>query len=96
MEALDLFSAQPVRFDLVITDLTMPDMTGDKLTSELMKIRPDIPVIICTGYEKKISKKKAKALGINGFLLKPIVLKKLAEMVRDVLDSTNSDGHIHV
>ena len=96
VEALDLFSAQPTRFDLIITDLTMPDMTGDKLASELMKIRPDIPVILCTGYEKKISKKKVEALGINGFLLKPIVLKELAEMVRDVLDNTNSDPRIHI
>ncbi|MDL1957888.1 MAG: PAS domain S-box protein, partial [Deltaproteobacteria bacterium] len=60
VEALELFKAQPDRFDLVITDMTMPNMMGDKLARELMKIRPDIPIIICTGYSERITEKKAK------------------------------------
>ena len=88
IEALDVFSAQPAEFDLVITDLTMPDMTGDKLAGELVKIRSDIPIILCTGFSENISKEKADAVGIKGFLLKPIVLKDLAEKIREVLDHT--------
>ena len=89
-EALDLFRTQPDRFDLVITDLTMPFMTGDKLAQELMKTRPDIPVILCSGYKEKFSKQKAKEIGIRTFLMKPIVLKDMAEIVRQVLDETKS------
>ncbi|MDY6950754.1 MAG: PAS domain S-box protein [Thermodesulfobacteriota bacterium] len=86
VEALELYKAKPDAFDLVITDMTMPQMTGDRLASEMMKVRPDIPVILCTGYSTQISKEKAKGLGIRGFAMKPIVTRELAEMVRQVLD----------
>ena len=66
-EALDLIGEDPHRFDLVITDTTMPQMPGDILARELMKIRPDMPVIICTGYSSRMSLEKAKAMGIRGF-----------------------------
>jgi CheY-like chemotaxis protein len=61
-------------------------MTGDKLAQELMAIRPDIPVILCTGFSEKMSKEKAEALGIEGFLMKPVVMKDLSGMIRKVLD----------
>ena len=86
LEALELFKARPDRFDLVITDMTMPHMTGDILANELMQVRPGIPVILCTGYSEKISKERAEALGINGFLMKPVVKADLAQMIRQVLD----------
>ena len=86
IEALELFRAEPDRFDLVITDMTMPDMTGDKLAQELIKIRPDIPVIICTGYSKRISEEKARNLGIRKFVMKPLMMRNLAETVRKALD----------
>ena len=86
IEALEVFSAQPDKFDLVITDMTMPDMTGDKLAGELMKIRPGIPVIICTGFSKKITKEKANVLGIKGFIMKPVLMKNLAVMIRKAID----------
>jgi len=85
-DALEAFRTQPDKFDLVITDLTMPNMTGDKLAGELIKIRFDIPVILCTGFSEMMSKEKAEALGIKGFMLKPIVLKDLSGMIRKVLD----------
>jgi YesN/AraC family two-component response regulator len=76
------------KFDLVITDLTMPNMTGDKLAGELMNIRPDIPIILCTGFSEKMSKERAEALGIKDFLMKPIVKSDLAKTVREVLDKS--------
>ena len=86
IEALELFRAEPDRFDLVITDMTMPHMTGDKLARELMKIRPDIPVILCTGHSRLVSEAKAKEIGIRAFVMKPLVMRNLAETVRKVLD----------
>jgi two-component system, cell cycle sensor histidine kinase and response regulator CckA len=86
VEALELFRSKPDDFDLVITDMTMPTMTGDMLSVELMKIRPGIPVILCTGYSKKITDKAASAMGIKGFAYKPIVKADLARTVRRVLD----------
>ena len=85
-EALELFRSRPDDFDLVITDMTMPNMTGDKLAEEMMKIRSNIPIIMLTGYSKKISEKKASEIGIKGFAYKPISRKDLAKTVRKVLD----------
>ncbi len=93
IEALKAFKAQPDKFDLVITDLTMPNMTGDKLARELMTIRPDIPVILCTGFSEIMSKEKTESLGCKGFLLKPIVLKELAGLIRSVLAAENEKSN---
>ena len=90
IEAKELFRSKPNDFDLVITDMTMPNMTGDKLASELMKIRPDIPVILCTGYSKNISDEAALEIGIRAFAYKPIVKADLAKTVRKVLDAGRS------
>jgi len=89
-EALETFRADPDAFDLVITDMTMPNMTGDQLARQLLSIRSGIPIIICTGFSEKLTEESAKALGIKGFLMKPVVRKDLARMVRKVLDE--SDG----
>ena len=86
-EALALFRAEPDGFDLVITDMTMPHMTGDKLVREMMKIRTDIPVILCTGHSRLVSEPEAKAMGIRAFVMKPLVMRNLAETVRQVLDT---------
>jgi CheY-like chemotaxis protein len=90
LEALELFRADPGRFDLVITDMTMPKMTGDQLARELMKIRPDIPIILCTGFSPKISGKRAKEIGIKAFAMKPLVRRDMANIVRKVLDAGKS------
>ena len=87
---MELFRSKPNDFDLVITDMTMPNMTGDKLAIELMNIRPDIPVILCTGYSKKISDETASEIGIKAFAYKPIVKADLAKTVRKVLDEAKS------
>ncbi|MBW2107038.1 MAG: PAS domain S-box protein [Deltaproteobacteria bacterium] len=86
IEALKLFEARPDRFDLVITDENMPNMTGTQLAGKLMSIRPDIPIILCTGYSQSISEQSAKAMGINGFVMKPMVSHDIAKIVRHVLD----------
>ncbi len=67
--------------------MTMPNMTGEKLTFELKQIRKEIPVILCTGFSEKMSKEKADALGIDDFLMKPIVKNELSQTIRTVLDS---------
>jgi PAS domain S-box-containing protein len=86
IEALEAFRAAPDKFDMIITDMAMPKMTGDKLSVELNKILPGIPVLLCTGFSETMSEEKAKSLGINGFLLKPIVMKDLSHKIREVLD----------
>ena len=90
VEALELFIEQPDKFDLVITDMTMPNMTGDELAEKLMSIRKDIPVILCTGYSERISQERAHALGIKEFILKPIVMRELAKKVRSALDKNKT------
>jgi PAS domain S-box-containing protein len=86
IEALKLFRSQPEQFDLIITDMTMPKMTGYKLTREILNIRPDIPIILCTGFSEKINEKKAKEIGAAGYLKKPHDKRALAIRIRQVLD----------
>jgi len=84
-DALAAFHATPLGFDLVITDQTMPTMTGETLVRELRRIRPDIPIILCTGYSPLIDAEHAAVLGIEAFLLKPVESATLAHTIRQVL-----------
>ena len=86
LEALDAFTLEPARFDLVISDMTMPVMTGVELSREILRVRPDIPVIICTGFSELIDENQARGLGIQKLLIKPLFLKELAKTLRDILD----------
>jgi len=86
VEALALFEAKPGTFDLVITDMTMPKLTGEQFASHIKAIRPDVPVILCTGFSERISQDQAEALGIESFLMKPLLPSDLARTVRRVLD----------
>jgi PAS domain S-box-containing protein len=86
IEALELFKSVPERFDVVITDLTMPKLTGEKLAEQLLQIKPTIPIILCTGFNTKIDEDKAKAMGIRAFILKPILKRDIAEAIRSVLE----------
>ncbi len=90
LEALKVFSKSPELFDLVITDLTMPGMTGDNLSRKIMNIRPDIPIILCTGFSNLMDQEKADTMGIKGFLQKPINTSSLGKMIRTLLDSQES------
>jgi CheY-like chemotaxis protein len=84
--ALEAFIEAPQDFDLVLTDQTMPKMTGAVLAEKLKAIRPDIPVMLCTGYSHTVSAENAKARGIDGYVMKPLAKKELAEAVRKVLN----------
>jgi two-component system cell cycle sensor histidine kinase/response regulator CckA len=84
-EALALFRADPEAFDLVITDQTMPSMTGEALTHEIRRLRSDIPIILCTGFSHTMTGEKARALGIGAYLMKPLAIRDLALAVRQVL-----------
>jgi PAS domain S-box-containing protein len=86
LDALDTFRAAPQHFDLVITDQTMPAMTGVTLVAELRRIRPDIPIILCTGFSHLINAEKAQALGVDAFVMKPGVTQELAVTIQQVLD----------
>ncbi len=87
LEALELFQTRPDDFDLVISDMTMPGMTGDTLALEVTKIRPEIPVILCTGYSKRLSQKTIHHLGIKGVVSKPYNKSDLGLAIRRVFDS---------
>ncbi|MCP3875369.1 MAG: PAS domain S-box protein [Desulfobacteraceae bacterium] len=86
LEALETFKSNPNGYDLVISDMTMPGITGDKLAKEILSIKSDMPVIICTGFSERINKVQAEVIGMKGFLKKPVVKSEMAQMVRKVLD----------
>ncbi len=85
LEALEIFRQDPGQFDLVITDQVMPRMKGDQLAREILKIRPDLPVVLCTGFSESITEQTAEAIGICKFLYKPVGAAMLAELVREIL-----------
>ncbi|RJP86130.1 MAG: response regulator [Desulfobacteraceae bacterium] len=85
VEALAIFSSDPERFDLVISDLTMPQMTGDVLATHLKHIRPDIPVILCTGLSSPVTDTAIKDIGISALLTKPVLKRQMAHAVREAL-----------
>ena len=86
IEALDIFKTNAAQFDFIITDMTMPGLTGDKLATELLKIRPDIPIVLCSGFSDTISRAKAIELGIREYVQKPISHKELLVLIRNILD----------
>ena len=88
-EALDIFKSDPDRFDLIITDMTMPYLSGSDLSRRVFDIRPGQPVILCTGYSDFITPEKATQIGIKDFILKPLSRKTLASAVRKALDENN-------
>ncbi len=86
IEALEVFKANPDKFDMIITDMTMPNMTGVKLAAEIHKIRPDIPIILCTGFSNGINKSNHLEKGISALVMKPVVKSELSKVIREVLD----------
>ena len=86
-EALALIAHAPSTFDLLITDMTMPHLTGLELTTKVLAIRSDLPIILCTGFSELINKEQARALGIRAYLMKPVSVHELALAVRKALDT---------
>ena len=85
-EALEIFRATPERFDLVITHMTTPGMTGTELSRKILSIRPQLPIILCTGYSELITEDIEKGLGIQWFAMKPLSLSSFAELIFQVLN----------
>lgn len=88
IEALELFRDQPDNFDLVITDYTMPNMTGGELAKHILAIRPEMPIVLCTGFSEVFTEEKAQALGIKGYVMKPISIHDLAKICRIALEQS--------
>ncbi|MFH1152484.1 MAG: ATP-binding protein, partial [Pseudomonadota bacterium] len=85
-DALEAFRTRPDKYDIVVTDMTMPGMNGDKLSREIKAIRSDIPVVICTGFSLDISPNDFESMGVEGILMKPVPMKEMGAMVRSVLN----------
>ncbi len=90
-EALEVFKAKPDEYDLVITDMTMPNMTGLELAPRLGEIRSDIPIIMCTGFNETIDEDKAKNMGILAYIMKPVLIDEIAKTIRKVLDERKEE-----
>lgn len=86
LEALETFRNDPARFDLVITDQTMPGMTGIDLARRMLQLRPDLTIILCTGYSNLVNEETARAAGIKAFTLKPLTRGSLSQLIRAALD----------
>ncbi len=87
LEALETLRSDPEAFDLVVTDMTMPNMTGIQLAAELKMVRPELPIVLCTGFNNLVNDEKCRANGIQGFVMKPVIMKELASTIREVLDN---------
>ncbi|SHJ40721.1 PAS domain S-box-containing protein [Desulfatibacillum alkenivorans DSM 16219] len=85
-QALKIFEADPQAFDLIITDMTMPYVTGDSLANRILAIRPEMPIILCTGFSEKLSREQARSIGIKAYVTKPVVMAQIAGIIRSVLD----------
>jgi len=92
-KALEIFKANPQDFDLIITDQIMPHISGDDLTKECLLIRPEIPIILCTGHSTQIDEGVAKSIGIREYILKPIVKKDIGSLVQKVLNGSKKHNH---
>lgn len=91
-EAWEIFRGHPRQFDLVITDQAMPGMTGTRLCRNLLTLRPDIPIVLCTGYSDAVSREATASAGIRRVLMKPVTMAAMAKAIREVLDQRGDDG----
>ena len=88
-DALEAFQEEPEKFDLVVTGQVMPNMLGTELARNLMSIRPDIPVILCSGFPEKISPEELRSIGIKEFITKPVSMQRISEIVQKILHEDN-------
>ena len=88
IKALASFRKDPLKYDLLLTDMTMPDMDGTELTANILKLRPDIPTILCTGHFELIDEKKTAEYGLHAFLEKPVKPITLATILRQLFDNS--------
>ena len=90
LKALEVFKEKPEFFDLVITDMTMPCMSGMELARRIMETRTDVPIILCTGYSELVDEEEAKRFGIKECIMKPVVRQNLAHVVRSVINQSRN------
>ncbi len=88
---LEIFAEKPDSFDLIITDMTMPEMTGMELAEKMLEIRGDIPIILCTGYNAQFSEESARRAGIGKVIMKPVNIGDMTKKIRDLLDKSKTD-----
>ena len=91
IEALELFKKMPDKFDLVITDQTMPNLTGANLAKKLILTRPDIPIILCTGFSETVNRSQALCMGIREYITKPVVRGQLDDAIRKIFDKPQEE-----
>ncbi len=94
IEAFEAFKANPDEFDLILSDMTMPNMTGTQLAEKIKSVKPDIPIIICTGFSDQINEKTSGKLGIQGYVAKPLIKKEVAKVIRKVLNINKNSNDI--
>ncbi|ACL05651.1 PAS/PAC sensor hybrid histidine kinase [Desulfatibacillum aliphaticivorans] len=92
LEALKAFKERPEDFDAIVTDMTMPGLTGVLLAEEAIAVKPGVPVVLCTGYSENIDEETAKDQGISAFIMKPVVRREMARVIRFALDGAGSSG----
>jgi len=91
IEALEAFKAAPDRYDLVITDMTMPHVTGLQLAQQLKALAPEVKVIVCTGFSEQVDAQKAVDLGLAGFIMKPMLKAEIAALIRKAIEGQAED-----
>ncbi|MFH1153435.1 MAG: response regulator [Pseudomonadota bacterium] len=91
-KAFETYKKDPCRFDLVVTDMTMPGMTGLELSQKILKLTSGQPIILCTGYSETIDRDKALSMGITEYVDKPFIIKDLAKVIQKVLDDVKSSA----
>ncbi len=91
LQAFAEFEKNPDRFDLIVTDMTMPGMTGLELSQKVLELRPHQQIFLCTGFSEAISEEKALELGITGYFEKPIIVENMLNVIRSSLDDKSTD-----
>jgi CheY-like chemotaxis protein len=92
LEALADFLSRPLDFDVILTDLTMPGMSGADLAEKILKVRPDLPIVMATGYGHVMSEDRAREIGLRPLLFKPFSMAALGDAIQDALASTRTES----
>jgi DNA-binding NtrC family response regulator len=91
-KALEVVAKNPNKFDLIITDMTMPEMSGVALAEHVLRIRPDMPIILCTGFTDAVTPEEVKEMGIREFVMKPIAIEELSLIMLKLLETQSNNG----
>ena len=91
-QALEFFKQDPDKYDVLITDQVMPELTGSELTQQILDIRPDLPIILCTGFSESLTAEKAAEIGIKEIIMKPIEMSELSRSINRVISSINNQA----